>query len=260
MTNSTEHPIGFDGCNRVSLFKATGVNKQQVESQITFEVEAITFDDFLTLRYPIKEKEDIIYPILTALKKQGLGIKDEQFLTQYFTADKAYRQNLQKTLRESSLDDIIHNTLAACKYEPPTIQSVVRQAVNYGLETRRARWFPSSKKTLLALRKKGYKLGLISNTHWRISERSKKEFKKFLDVTTLSYEHGYAKPHPSIFISTLEKLETEASRCLHVGDDPVADIQGAKNAGMKTAFIKRTATEADADITIKRLNELTKLL
>jgi HAD superfamily hydrolase (TIGR01549 family) len=228
--------------------------------QITFEVEAITFDDFLTLRYPIKEKEDIIYPILGALKNQGLRVDDEKFLTQYFRVYRIYRQRLEKTLRESLLDDIIVDTLVACKYEPTTISSVVREAVNHGLETRKIKWFPNSRETLQALRKKGYNLGLISNTHWRISQRSRKEFAKFFDVITLSYEHGYAKPHPSIFVSTLKILRTDAGSGLHVGDDPVADIQGAKSVGMKTAFIKRREIEADADIEIRRLTELTKFL
>lgn len=228
--------------------------------QIAFEVEAITFDDFLTLRYPIEEKEDIIHTILKALKKQGLRVDDTKFLTQYFRGDKIYRQRLRKTLRESLLDDIIIGALAACKCEPTTVSSIVRKAVDYGLETRKIKWFPNSRETLQALRKRGYNLGLISNTHWRISERSRREFGKFFDVMTLSYEHGYAKPHPSIFVSTLKKLGTDADCCLHVGDDPVADIQGAKNVGMKTAFIKRRGIEADADIKIRRLTELTKFL
>lgn len=228
--------------------------------QITFEVEAITFDDFLTLRYPIKQKEDIIHPILRALKRQGLDIDDKKFLTQYFRADRVYRQRLEKTLRETLLDDIILGALVACKCELSTASSVVREAVDYGLETRKAKWFPNSKETLLALRKKGYSLGLISNTRWRVSEHSRKEFGKFFHVITLSYELGYAKPHPSIFAITLTKLGADANRCLHVGDDPVADVQGAKNVGMKTAFIKRRGTEADADVKIRRLTELTKVL
>jgi len=76
---------------------------------------------------------------------------------------------------------------------------------------------------------------------------------------TLSYEHGFAKPHPSIFVDTLKKLRTNASNCLHVGDDPIADIKGAKSIGMKTAFIKRREIETEADIEIKQLSELTTL-
>jgi hypothetical protein len=34
------------------------------------KANAVTFDDFLTLRYPMEQREDIIYPILTALRRK----------------------------------------------------------------------------------------------------------------------------------------------------------------------------------------------
>lgn len=101
---------------------------------------------------------------------------------------------------------------------------------------------------------------MISNTHWRFPENLRRKFKTYFDVITLSYEHGYAKPHPSIFLTTLEKLKVRADRCLHVGDDPVADIEGAERCGMKTAFIKRGDEAVNADMQIVQLSELPKLL
>ena len=222
-------------------------------------LRAITFDDFLTLRFPVKEREDIILPILKALKRQELDVNDKEFLKQYFREDELYRKRLKDTHRESLLDDIVMKVLAALGHEPKPVGEMVREAVDYGLTTRKAKWFPDAKRTLLTLRKKGYKLGLISNTHWRLSIQSRNEFRRFFDVIALSYEHGYAKPHPSIFLDTLKKLRTNASECLHVGDDPVADIKGAKNVGMRTAFVKRKEVRTEADIEIKQLSELTKL-
>ena len=145
-------------------------------------------------------------------------------------------------------------------FDGSTYHMWYNNAVNEGLATKDTEWFPDAKRTLTTLKEKGYKLGLISNTHWRISESLRKEFKKFFDAITFSYEHGYAKPHPSIFTSTLEKLRISTNHCLHVGDDPIADIQGAKNIGMKTAFILRREIKTDADIEIKQLIELTTLL
>jgi putative hydrolase of the HAD superfamily len=223
------------------------------------KVRAITFDDFLTLRYPIQGKEDIIYPILRALKREGVGVDNDEFLKLYFKEDELYRRKLKETLHESLLDDIVNRALKACGYESRNAIEIIRKAVDFGLATRRAKWFPNAKRTLVTLRKKGYKLGLISNTHWRISENLRKEFEGFFDVMTLSYEHGYVKPHPSIFIATLDKLSASANQCLHVGDDPIADIRGARNVGMKTAFIKRGNSETSADIKIRRLVELTTL-
>ena len=161
------------------------------------KVKAVTFDDFNTLRYPLGEEEDIIYPILKALERQGLSVNDEEFLKQYLRVDRLYRKKLEETLRESLLDDIVMNALVACGHKRKTVEEIAKEAVDYGIATRKAKWFPDAKRTLITLREKGYKLGLISNTHWRILESLRKEFEKLLDVITLSYEHGYAKPHPS---------------------------------------------------------------
>jgi HAD superfamily hydrolase (TIGR01662 family) len=231
-----------------------------MRSQMIAKVRAITFDDFFTLRYPIGEEKDIIYSILEELKREGVGVDSEEFLKRYFKEDALYRKKLTETLRESLLDDIVSNALRTCGYESRSVVRTIGKAVDFGLATRRAKWFPNAKRTLATLRKRGYTLGLISNTHWRISESLRKEFEQFFDVTTLSYEHGYAKPHPSIFIATVDRLRVSPNQCLHVGDDPVADIQGAKSAGMKTAFIKRKGVRTDADIEIGRISELGKLL
>ncbi|UCE95211.1 MAG: HAD family hydrolase [Candidatus Bathyarchaeota archaeon] len=222
-------------------------------------LEAVTFDDFYTLRYSVDEGEDIIYPILRALKRQELDVNDEIFLKRYFKEDELYRKGLKETHHESLLDNIVMKTLAAFGYERKPVSRIVKKAVDYGLKTRKIRWFPDAKRTLLTLQKKGFKLGLISNTHWRFSIQLRNEFKNFFDVITLSYEHGYAKPHPSIFLDTLTKLHATASKSLHVGDDPIADIEGAKNVGMKTAFIKRREIKTEADIEVKQLIKLTTL-
>jgi len=223
------------------------------------KVKAVTFDDFLTLRYPMKQREDIIYPILKALRRK-LDVNEEQFLKQYFKENQLYQKRLRKTLRETLLDDIVASVLMSCGYDSQTIYRNVKEAVDFGLVTRKTRWFPNARRTLLTLRLEGYKLGLISNTHWRFLPSLRDQFEEFFDVITLSYEHGYVKPHPSIFVTTLEKLKVNPNQSLHVGDDPISDVQGTRNVGMKTAFVKRKEVETNADIEMKRITELTTLL
>jgi len=221
------------------------------------EVDTVTFDAFNTLRYQVEEQEDIIYPILRAMKTK-IEINEHEFLEAYFRADRTYRKTLKETLRESLLDDIISGVLATLRLE--FNKEIVRKAIDQGLATRKVCWYPDATETLLKLRKRGYKLGLISNTHWRLLENVRDQFEKYFLAITLSYEHGYAKPHPSIFVATLKKLGVSASRCLYVGDDPIADVQGAKAVGMRTAFIKRQKEEADADVKIEQLNDLLNFL
>jgi len=207
----------------------------------------------------MKQREDIIYPILTALRRK-LDVNEEQFLKQYFKENQLYQKRLRKTLRETLLDDIVASVLASCGYDSQTIYRNVKEAVDYGLATRKAKWFPNVRRMLLTLRSEGYKLGLISNTHWRFLPSLREQFGEFFDVITLSYEHGYIKPHPSIFMITLEKLGVTSNQSLHVGDDPIADIQGAKNIGMKTAFVNKKEAKSNADIEVKRIAELTTYL
>ena len=227
---------------------------------MSLEIDAITFDDFNTLRYGISEEEDIVYPIFRELKRSQLDIRQKEFLKEYFKMDELCRKRLCETLRESLLDDVIASALATFGYGSKSINETIGKAVNEVLATRKANWYPEAIETLLALRKRGYKLGLISNTHWRLLEDVRNEFKRYFHVITLSYEHGYAKPHPSIFLVTLKKLGVRASRCLHVGDDPIADVQGARHVGIKTAFVKRGDQKAEADIQIEKLSALLNFL
>ena len=224
------------------------------------EVDAVTFDDFGTLRYSVSKQEDIIYPIFRALTKRGISLTEETFMNQYFKVDVLYQERLRKTSRESLLDDVIADVLKMLGFESEAHGNTIKESVDYGLSTRSVEWYPDALSVLSTLRKRGYKLGLISNTHWRLLESFRTKMERTFDVITLSYEHEYAKPYPSIFMATLKKLGVKANRCLHVGDDPVADVQGAKNAGMKTVFIKRTDIEANADVTIERLGQLLELL
>ena len=71
------------------------------------------------------------------------------------------------------------------------------------------------------------------------------------------------KPHPTPFKLAIEKLEINASDCLFVGDNPEADIKGAKDAGMKTclaAYGQWKKSEQKADYTIEWFSELEKIV
>ncbi|MFA6232323.1 MAG: HAD family hydrolase [Rhodanobacter sp.] len=54
-------------------------------------------------------------------------------------------------------------------------------------------------------------------------------------------DHGMAKPDASIFKAAVELLGVAAEHVLHVGDDPLMDMVGARDAGLRTAWINRDA-------------------
>ncbi|MCY3561980.1 MAG: HAD family hydrolase [bacterium] len=56
----------------------------------------------------------------------------------------------------------------------------------------------------------------------------------------VSEEVGYAKPDPRIFHDALDAIGIgQPERVMFVGDNPRTDIDGARRAGMKTAWIRR---------------------
>ncbi|MDW2982857.1 MAG: HAD family hydrolase [Rhodanobacter sp.] len=52
-------------------------------------------------------------------------------------------------------------------------------------------------------------------------------------------DSGVAKPDPRIFLAAAERLGVAPGQLLHVGDDPAMDIAGARDAGLRTAWINR---------------------
>lgn len=94
--------------------------------------------------------------------------------------------------------------------------------------------------TLLpVLKTAGFKVALVSNTG-RSPGRSLRRvldragILEHFDVLTFSDEAEASKPGPAIFERTLRNLGgLPADQVVHVGDDPVLDILGGKNAGLK---------------------------
>jgi putative hydrolase of the HAD superfamily len=50
---------------------------------------------------------------------------------------------------------------------------------------------------------------------------------------------GIPKPDPRIFLAAAERLGVDPAQILHVGDDPELDVVGAREAGLRTAWINR---------------------
>ncbi len=71
------------------------------------------------------------------------------------------------------------------------------------------------------------------------------------------------KPHGDIFMDALAKTGIQAHECLHVGDHPVHDMQGAFDVGMATCWLRDGSREwkqeLAPDITISHVQELVAL-
>lgn len=76
---------------------------------------------------------------------------------------------------------------------------------------------------------------------------------------------GAAKPDPRIYARLLEVAGVPAASVLHVGDDAAADVDGARMAGLRTAWMNRDGAPwppglAPADHEVADLDELVVLV
>ena len=61
-------------------------------------------------------------------------------------------------------------------------------------------------------------------------------------------DSGVAKPDPRIFLAAAEQLGVAPAQILHVGDDPTMDVAGARDAGLRTAWINREGQTWPAEL------------
>jgi putative hydrolase of the HAD superfamily len=92
---------------------------------------------------------------------------------------------------------------------------------------------------------RGFKLGLITNSHRPLDAFQEHfELQGLITGAVSSSDHGFMKPHPSIFESALQLLGVEAGRSVMVGDSFTHDIAGAQSAGMRGVLVHRSNTPA----------------
>ncbi|HEX5474571.1 MAG TPA: HAD family hydrolase [Vicinamibacterales bacterium] len=117
---------------------------------------------------------------------------------------------------------------------------------------------------LRALHARGFRIGLISNT-----QRSLASFEEHFGLSGLfavalsSSDHGYMKPHPSIFEEALRRAGALPAEAVMVGDSVPHDIEGARRLGMRGVLVARSGVSraCPPDIpVIRSLRELPPLL
>jgi putative hydrolase of the HAD superfamily len=167
----------------------------------------------------------------------------------------------------TTLDDVL--ALAAARTGVRVAEAVHRRAVAAHLEawTPHTHTDPEAAPLLRALRERGVRTGLLSNTHWprewheRILERD--GVLDLIDVRVYTSELRHTKPHAEAFRAVLDRLEVVPGAAVMVGDRPLDDIFGAQALGMGTVLLPNDVVPpapVRPDATISRLSELLPLL
>lgn len=109
-----------------------------------------------------------------------------------------------------------------------------------------------------------YKLAVISNAMSQLPRLAleKAGLTKFFQLIIISRDLGIRKPDPKIFKYALKKLGVKPEETIHVGDSMEQDVVGAKNAGIKSVWIKNKEEPIleEPNYTISSITELPKII
>ncbi|WP_255036245.1 YjjG family noncanonical pyrimidine nucleotidase [Lacihabitans soyangensis] len=112
--------------------------------------------------------------------------------------------------------------------------------------------------TLEVLAQRGYKMNIISNGYQDIQIKKMKSggIYHFFDQIITNDIAGARKPEKAIFDFALYKANADVTSSIMIGDNLIADIEGAKNAGLRTIYFN---PENDGNDT-ENISELKYLL
>jgi len=93
--------------------------------------------------------------------------------------------------------------------------------------------------TLEALAARGCSLGIISNGQTVVQNATLDvlHIRHLLQTVVISEEIGLRKPDPAIFHLALSRLNAAPEKTLYVGDHPLADVEGARLAGLHAMWL-----------------------
>ena len=173
----------------------------------------------------------------------------------------------ERGMASATLDDLLAR---ATKLTGVAFESAVRDRA---LEAHLEAWTPhtltdpDAEPLLRALRERGVRTGLLSNTHWprewheRILARD--GVLDLIDVRVYTSELRHTKPHAEAFRAVLAPLQVRPEEAVMVGDRPFDDIGGAGAIGMRTVLLPNDVVPSAPvvpDATISRLSELLPLV
>lgn len=101
---------------------------------------------------------------------------------------------------------------------------------------------PDVQPLLKALRERGIRVGVLSNTIWSrgYHERlfARDGVLELFDGAVYSSEIPHTKPHPEAFRAAIEAVGGgDPAGCVYVGDRPYEDVHGAQRVGMRAILV-----------------------
>jgi HAD superfamily hydrolase (TIGR01549 family) len=223
------------------------------------QIKAITFDLDGTLAHGALDSEDYESALIDYLHRIGYSGGSA-------TLNKARQAMLEKMKKSQARNIELRFDLLYSNLLFDLGLDITQERLDYieGLYNRyyRIAIIPSVKEMLEELSGR-YKLAVVANAISNVSRLvlEKLDLAKYFDCIVLSRDLGVRKPDLEIFVYALRSMWVKGSEAVHVGDSLENDVQGGKNAGMKTVWIKgdKEVMNIHPDFVISKVTELPSL-
>lgn len=119
-----------------------------------------------------------------------------------------------------------------------------------------------AKEALEALKKEGFKIGLVSDNPFFDTREILKRFGflEHFDAITLSNELGILKPDERIYIKTFQALKASASEAVMVGDSYLRDIEPVLKLGGKGIYFDWKERGLPKGVEVPVVKEFTEII
>lgn len=122
-------------------------------------------------------------------------------------------------------------------YERPQAEKMAPMIRPYVVDSRNHRLHDDAVATLKELKTRGYKNYILSNNFPELPQIVREMgLNEYFEGCVVSALVGFDKPRKEIF-DYARKLAGSPQKCIMVGDNPMDDIKGAKQAGFDTILV-----------------------
>ncbi|HEX8597251.1 MAG TPA: HAD-IA family hydrolase [Chloroflexia bacterium] len=122
--------------------------------------------------------------------------------------------------------------------------------------------YPDVLPTLASLSDRGYKLGVVSD--WGSALTGKVLLPlgvgRYIDFMVVSSVQREAKPGSGLYREALARAGMAANQAVHVGDNYVTDVLGARSAGIAGILLDREGVRRDMSLDCPRIESLEELV
>jgi putative hydrolase of the HAD superfamily len=205
-------------------------------------IKAVFFDAGETLIY---RNPSLVTIAHRQLEAAGIKVPKKKLAQAISSAADEMRPLVERgKMRDSKKWEIyLGNVFRKLRINNKPLEAGLRQKLKDGTSFKA---FKDAREVIDYLKRRGIKTGIISNASATLDDILKRIgiHKKFAHIV-ISEKAGAEKPDRKIFQKALKLSRSRASETVYIGDNYIADIYGAENAGLVPVLIRRKSKNAE---------------